>query len=254
MRATTRETCSRTDRNQRPRCVPLIRKGPAHATGCPRGASPQYSLRCAPSVPEEQEGALRSHGAAAGCAPGPRRVGRLDSPSRGRAPGRKRPRWATRPQSREASSGSGPCAGLAPSGRPLGDAVRTVSPPSPPEGVFRPRVPQRASLARCRAPTRGAVAAMARRGCYQAGCHPSQRKPRHWALMTTPHPLTGPRPTVDPASPAPAPAPPPAPPSLRPLLRVPRARREVFSRDCPARARKRHCGPFAGGRSLLRSL
>nr|KAF6379200.1 hypothetical protein mMyoMyo1_010020 [Myotis myotis] len=74
VRVTTRETCSCTDRNQCPRCVSLKRKVPVHATGCPRGASRQYSLRCALSVPEEQEGTLPSHGAAAGCAPGPRRV------------------------------------------------------------------------------------------------------------------------------------------------------------------------------------
>ncbi|XP_006107315.1 PAX3- and PAX7-binding protein 1 [Myotis lucifugus] len=60
---------------------------------------------------------------------------------------------------------------------------------------------------------------MARRGCYQAGCHPSQMKPRCSALMTIPHSLTAPKPTVDPASPAPrarpssgSAQPPPSPP------------------------------------------
>lgn len=37
-------------------CVPLNRKVAVRATGCPRGASRQYPLRCALGVPEAQEG------------------------------------------------------------------------------------------------------------------------------------------------------------------------------------------------------
>lgn len=100
---TTRETCSCTDRNQCPRCVSLKRKVPVHATGCPRGASRQYSLRCALSVRREPyhrtERRLGARPVRVGCDAwtDPHADARRDGKGPGGQPGRKAARPAQGP-------------------------------------------------------------------------------------------------------------------------------------------------------------